>query len=112
MREWILVSTNRLDVFVAPDNLGLSVIATAGRKVVALDETFSNPFVDWQQRHRDRDQMLKCLQKGDWAGFSSLARVYDVRYIATDTPIRTPGPPGCCLRRAWAGGQWTIYEVI
>jgi hypothetical protein len=36
MYQWIVTSTNRSDVFIAPYNVGLNVVATAGRKVVAL----------------------------------------------------------------------------
>ena len=112
MYEWIVTSTNRPDVFVAPHNLGLSVVATAGRKVVALDAIFSNPFVNWEERAHDQDEMMRSLEIGDWTAFTTRARHYRVRYIATNAPLSAePTLLHCCLRRAWTGGPWIIYEV-
>jgi hypothetical protein len=100
MYQWIVTSTNRFDVFIAPHNLGLSVIATAGRKVVALDSLFSNPFVNWEQRAHDQDEMIQSLERGAWTGFSTLAGHYRVRYIATDAPLFAEPRLQCCLQRA------------
>jgi hypothetical protein len=112
MYSWIVTSTNRSDVFIAPHNLGLSVIGTAGRKVVALDPVFSNPFVNWDQRSLDQEEMLRSLNGGDWTAFSTVAARYHVRYIATSVPLSAEPMLQCCLQRAWTNGQWIIYKVI
>jgi hypothetical protein len=111
MYSWIATSTSRSDVFIAPHNVGLSVIATAGRKVVALDAAFSNPFVNWEQRAHDQEKMLQSLNEGDWAAFSIVATRYRVRYIATSVPLFAEPMLRCCLQRAWTSGQWIIYKV-
>ena len=111
MREWILTSTSRNDVFLAPDNLGLSVVTTAGRKVVVLDRSFSNPFVDWEQRMRDRDEMLQLIQHGDPDKFMRLAAHYRVRYVAYDMLFEDELALRCGLHRVWSSGPWHIYKI-
>ena len=113
MYQWIVTSTSRSDVFLAPHNLGLSVVGNAGRQVVALDAVFSNPFVNWEERARDQDEMMASLGRGDWTGFTTRARRYRVRYIAVDAPLAAePALLHCCLNRAWSGGPWIIYQVL
>ena len=85
--QFIRNSTAPSDVFLSADNVGLSVVAVAGRKVVALDRFFSNPFVDWARRSRDRDQMQTLLADGDGPGFMALATRYHVRYSHHNRPL-------------------------
>ena len=111
MYEWIQRSTRYSDVFLAEDNLGLSVVATAGRKVVAVERFFSNPYVDWRRRSHDRDEMMALLSRGDWAGFTTIAFEYRVRYIATNRRVPVDLEQPCCLSKTWSAGEWRIYRV-
>jgi hypothetical protein len=54
------------------------IIGPAGRKTVAPDPLFSNPYVDYQSRRTDRDRMLMAFQSQDLATFMNLARARDV----------------------------------
>jgi hypothetical protein len=110
--QFIRNSTAPSDVFLSADNVGLSVVAVAGRKVVALDRFFSNPFVDWAQRSRDRDQMQALLADGDGPGFMALASRYHVRYAITVGALsKESALTGCCLARLWQSHDWFVYRV-
>jgi hypothetical protein len=110
--QFIRNSTAPSDVFLSADNVGLSVVAVAGRKVVALDRFFSNPFVDWARRSRDRDQMQTLLADGDGPGFMALATRYHVRYVTTIGPLREESTlTSCCVTRLWQSHNWFVYRV-
>lgn len=79
--RWLRASATPDDVFLSTDAESLFAIAPAGRKVVATNRYFSNPFVDWVGRDRDRDAMFAALARGDLAGFAPLAARYGVRWI-------------------------------
>jgi hypothetical protein len=110
--QFIRNSTAPSDVFLSADNVGLSVVAVAGRKVVALDRFFSNPFVDWARRSRDRDQMQALLADGDGPGFMALASRYHVRYVTTIGSLQEESAlTGCCLTRLWQSHDWFVYRI-
>jgi hypothetical protein len=110
--QFIHNSTAPSDVFLSADNVGLSVVAVAGRKVVALDRFFSNPFVDWARRSRDRDRMQTLLADGDGPGFMALASRYHVRYVTTIGPLPEESVlTGCCVTRLWQSHDWFVYRV-
>jgi hypothetical protein len=110
--QFIRNSTAPSDVFLSADNVGLSVVAVAGRKVVALDRFFSNPFVDWVGRSRDRDQMQTLLADGNGPGFMALASRYHVRYVTTIGPLpKESALTTCCVTRLWQSHDWFVYRV-
>ena len=110
--QFIRNSTAPSDVFLSADNVGLSVVAVAGRKVVALDRFFSNPFVDWVGRSRDRDQMQTLLADGNGPGFMALASRYHVRYITTIGSLpKESALTTCCVTRLWQSHDWFVYRV-
>lgn len=111
MYEWLRTSTSRDDVFLAPVNLGQSVIGLAGRKVVVVGKFFSNPYVNWGARAEDNLAMDRYLRLGDFDGFLALASKYRVRYIARlgrlpDELLKQP-----LLSTAWSSGPWVIYKL-
>jgi hypothetical protein len=79
--DWIRAFTRSEDVFVSTDDVSLFLVAPAGRKVVCTNRYFSNPFVDWAARDRDRDQMLALAREGDLEAFDRLAARWAVRYV-------------------------------
>lgn len=111
MYDWIVASTRRSDVFLAPARLGQSVIGTSGRKVVAVQAEFSNPFVDWLKRSADQASMETALEDGRGADFLALARVYDVSWVARSQRLASERQLGCCVTPVWASGAWVIYRV-
>jgi hypothetical protein len=114
MLRWLRGTPSPSDVVLAGDSLGLSVVGPAGRKVVAVDRLFSNPYVDWSERARDRDEMLRLLAQwtdGDEPRFSSLAVKYRVRYVAVPTDLVAPGFASTQRPLVWRSGVWSIYQI-
>jgi hypothetical protein len=110
MYGWFREHTSPDDVVLASPNLAQSVIGTAGRHVVVVDKLFSNPYVDWAARDRDRKEMDRLLAAHEWTGFLDLAARYRVRYVARPEELsgleeRTP------LTMAWHEGVWFVYAV-
>jgi hypothetical protein len=110
MFDWISRTGSRDDVFVADDELSQHVIATAGRKVVAVGSDFSNPYVSWDQRRGDRDAMLDALGHADCSAFRTLALRYGVRYAAGDLSAGAGTWSACHLSTVWQSGTWVIYK--
>ena len=111
MFDWIRTNTTPGDVILAREDLSLAVIGTAGRKVVAVERLFSNPFVDWDTRIRDRDCMVAALDRADANELMRLASEYRVRYAIRDTPLETTDALRCCVAQAWSSGPWRIYRI-
>lgn len=79
--QWIRLHTSPDDVFLCTDDASLYIVTPAGRKVVATNRYFSNPYVDWASREADRRSMFEALERGDLEKFARLARTYDVRFV-------------------------------
>lgn len=80
---WIRANTHRSAVFLADDNAALFTVAGAGRKSVAIDRFFANPYVSYAARSRDRDAMFSALDGDQPAEFAALAR-YSVDYALVE----------------------------
>src|SRR5581483_9278830 len=78
---WIRAHTSPHDVFLCADDASMYLVTPAGRKVVAINRYFSNPYVDWTTRDADRARMFHALERADVAGFAAIARSYDVRFV-------------------------------
>jgi len=111
MYRWVRLSTQWDDVFVAPTNLGQSVIGFSGRKVVAVGKFFSNPYVDWGTRLDDNVSMDRYLRLGDFDRFLVIASKYRVRYIARSGRLPDDLLTQPLLSIAWSSGPWVIYKV-
>lgn len=79
--RWIRTHSSPEDVFLSTDDASLYIVAPAGRKVVATNRYFSNPYVDWVARDADRRAMFDKLAQSDAAGFGAMARKYGVRFV-------------------------------
>lgn len=79
--RWMRESARPDDVVLCNDAESLFVVVPAGRKVVATNRYFSNPFVDWEARDRDRNSMMDALHAADVAAYDALAVHYAVRFI-------------------------------
>lgn len=112
--DWARANATSDDVFLASDDLGLFGIAPAGAKVVAVNPYFSNPYIDWSSRARDRDRMFAALNSGAWQEFSALARDYRVTYVAdaSSGAAIAPGFIGSQLEEVLAAGTVRVYRVV
>jgi hypothetical protein len=127
--RWLRESTMPEDVVLSTDAESLFVIAPAGRKLVATNRYFSNPFIDWAARDRDRDAMFAALDRNDLADFARLAAPYGVRWIVVPNglnddlrrlagvsrnhvPTLTPGrvPTMPAITRAWADDRYAVFR--
>jgi hypothetical protein len=79
--EWIRRSTANDDVFLCTNEMSLYMVPAAGRKVVSTDPAFSSPYLNWEQRERDRDRMFESLEHGQRDAFNRLAERYDVKFV-------------------------------
>ena len=78
---WIRANTVPEDVFLCTDDASLFVVPPAGRKVVATNRYFSNPYADWTARDADRRRMFELLRRHDVDGFRTVAARYGVRFV-------------------------------
>jgi hypothetical protein len=100
--RWIRHRTSPDDVFIAANSPALSIVGATGRKVVALDRFFANPYVDVQPRIVARQMYWEALAGGDCSGAARLARRYGAKYVIH---ARSPEiAPGTC-------GLETVFEI-
>ena len=113
VHRWALEHARPEDVFLA-DQEASFFIAAAGRKVAALNEIFSNPFVSVRRRARDTSTMLRAILDGDVRAFSKRSKHYSVRYVvlpAHDASKLSPEFSGI-LRQAAVLSRHTIFRVV
>jgi hypothetical protein len=79
--NWIRNRTESNDVFLVSGSLAITLITPAARKLVVTERYFSNPYVDWDARNADQNQLLDSIRKQDASMFSKLARRYSLRYL-------------------------------
>lgn len=110
---WIREHTQPTDIFLAPDDLGLFLVGPSGRKVVAVDGFFSNPYVDWITRVFDRNLMLEYLKVGDFKEFCTLALKYPVTYVMTypDQSRDVDKVASFFLYKEFTSDKTSIYRV-
>ncbi len=86
--HWIREHTQPRDVFLGSDYHSLFVINPAGRKTVCTKKEFSNPFVNFEKRDADRNQMFDYLLENHHTEFQELAENYSLDYvISTDQTL-------------------------
>lgn len=83
--QWMKSHAGSEEVALASDDRGLYCLVPAGVKVVAVDPYFSNPYVDWEVRRRDRDRMFSLLEQGARPELTDLLNRYHVRYVIDET---------------------------
>jgi hypothetical protein len=97
------------EVFLASHGAAQMIVGPAGRKTVAVQHFFSNPFVPYGPRASDRDHMFDFLKRGELEGFYPLARKYGV------TGVIGLGPGECTALKRGGGAalrpMWEFNEV-
>jgi len=90
-------------------------VAPAGRAVVAIPSSQSNPYMTQGGRDHDQKEMLKAVLTGDSATLHTLADAYAVTHIVLgpdDTAAldKTGAPDG--LKELSRRGGYSLYELI
>lgn len=74
-------STPPDSVILGSRGAALQIIGPAGRRVVAVNANWSNPYVENSTRVTDRDAMLEAIKAGDSPRFAALADAYRVTHV-------------------------------
>ncbi|HJS73312.1 MAG TPA: hypothetical protein VJ921_03415 [Vicinamibacteria bacterium] len=109
--DWIAKNTEPEAVFLCEDDLSLYVVGPAGRKVVAADRFFSNPYLDWNYRNRRRNRMLRCLADEDEPCFRALASQHEVAYVLVESGEITGLENVAFIEKLFERGRVRIYGV-
>jgi len=115
--DWILHHTDPTDVFLAEEEPALFAVVAAGRKVVALEGMFSNPYVDVAGRVGDSRAMFAKLKEGRWSEFLVYVKRYQLRYVTLPVAERQSIDErnGAALRRVFASTGtegWDVYDLV
>lgn len=111
--DWVRQNTTPDAVFLSSDHLVTFVVGPAGRKVVAANQFFSNPYVDWAARNADRDAMYAALESGSRERYSELAQKYGVAWIIASgsrVPALDVGA-AAVLNKVFSDGRVSIYQL-
>lgn len=90
--DWLLANTSIDDVFLAKDDARLFSVSAAGRKVIVHRGMFTSPYLDFEQRLRDQEEMYAALSSDDMETFARHAKHYSLDYLVLDDPLDV-----CCL---------------
>jgi hypothetical protein len=92
---WLLNDTKPTDVFLADMHVGMWAVSAADRKVVCLNDQYSNIYVSYAERAGDLDRLYASLRAGDHSAFDALAAKYRVTHVilAKKTPQSCSVPP-------------------
>lgn len=85
---WLLENTQPSDVVLAEGPANFQGVFPAGRKLVALPDLFSNPFVDVERRAADANALYAKLKAGEAQGFHALAEQYRIQYVVLEANKR------------------------
>ena len=117
--HWILAETTPTDVFLADPLMSVLVVAAADRKVVCMDEQYSNIYTNYHERFADMERLYGAVAIGDQSLFDELAEVYQVKYIvfADDAkPTTCRVTPNMRLShrfaRAFTSDKYTVVRVL
>ena len=116
LHRWILGNTDSSDVFLAEPEASFYAVATAGRKVVAIQDLFSNPYLDVAQRAREAEVMFKELRAARWPEFSRIAARYQVKFVALPVEERESFDEGktTAMERVFSAADtrgWDVYRT-
>lgn len=110
--RWVRANTHPNDVFLAEHDPGLRVVATAGRKLVAMDSGFSNPFVPLPPRAAAAARMLAALHSDGHDVFHPLAVEYRVGYVLVQRESAARSfPEAPFLVKVLQEGDFAVYRT-
>lgn len=118
--SWVTRHTGPLDLFVTelPDtslNPASLAVMAAGRRSVALPETYSNPYVEWRVRNRLNMAFLAAAQAPPGRASAALCDLLDEVTAGANAYVILPNEAAVAsraLRRDSVGETSTIYRVM
>jgi hypothetical protein len=112
--NWLRANARPIDVVLTSDRLATYVVGPAGRKIVAGDSFYANPYVDWKARATDRDAMFGQLMAGDCTAFLPVAAEYLVAYVAAGGNLAKgiDAAAPACVEKVLAGDSVQVYRVV
>ncbi len=111
---WLRANTQPTDVLLTSDRLATYVVGPAGRKIVAGDVLYSNPYVDWKTRATDRDAMFGYLMSGDADRFLPLSSQYHLTYVLAGGKLAegVNASEGGLVHKVFSSGSLSIFRVM
>ena len=79
--HWIVKNIPSDEVILCEHSDAIFPVMATGRKMVSINVTFSNPYVDFNKREKDHDNMLEFLSTGEPETAVKLFNDYNVRNV-------------------------------
>jgi len=111
--NFIMHNTRPDQVILCEEEPSLFPVMTTGRKMVSTADTFSNPYLDFNRRDSDRNEMLSWFRTGDPSWAQKTLKDYGVSYVL----LFTKGPiydaslkaEGAVLR--YQNSSYSLFEL-
>ncbi|MEO5572153.1 MAG: hypothetical protein ABIT08_03510 [Bacteroidia bacterium] len=112
--EWIVKNIPQDGVILCEDKESVFPVMATGRKMVSINSTFSNPYLDFGKREADRNTMLAFLKSGQP---DSIKRLFD-EYNVSAVLLKNTGNFNHNIisqlfsRITFQNSQYTIFKKI
>jgi uncharacterized membrane protein len=111
--HYILDSIPQEKVILCEENTELFPMMPTARKMVCIGRPYSNPYVDFWERHNARDTMLSALKSGRPLNAKDLFDKYEVNYVLlSNANFGTPQVAGLDIRLEYKTDSFSIYRII
>lgn len=111
--HYIVDSIPQDKVILCEENTELFPMMPTARKMVCIGIPYSNPYVDFWQRHDDRDSMLSSLKTGRPANAKRLFDKYEVNYVLlSNANFGALQTSGLDTRLEYKTDSFSIYRII
>jgi hypothetical protein len=110
--DWIVKNISNEEVILCePDDAIFPVMAT-GKKMVSINATFSNPYLDFKKREADRLNMLEYLKTGNSEAVEKLFSEYDVKILVVknSNPYNSKIISQLFSQITFQNNQYTIFK--
>ncbi|MBI4302233.1 MAG: hypothetical protein HY664_06475 [Chloroflexi bacterium] len=111
--KWIQKHTKDSDVFAGHDHLIQFVVGVAGRKAMAANPLYANPYVDVAARRADRDVLFAALVSDKQDDLQCLVTKYNIKYVIlwAEESLAMGEMAQTILDEAFSEGNIIIYKL-
>ncbi len=103
--QWVLRQTKPEDVFLVDGDARLMSVSAAGRKLVAHEGMYTNPYINYQQRLEDHERMKLLAAQENWSELHTLAERYSLDFLIVD--MRTEP---CCSNQSGTAPLKAVFR--